>query len=196
MPIFDAKNEALSREILEQVQLERLQAVLNRVQRNVSWYRRQLQEARIGPGDIQSLADLSRLPMTPGKALAEGYPYSMFAVPLREVIRLHSVPGPDGRTLVVGHTRNDVRQWARLAARTLAAAGVSETDVVQICFGEGFFVEGMGFQYGAELLGASGHCLGPFSRRRHDQRRHGSATLLGAGFGDPVQYGLLRSDIR
>ncbi|HUW85155.1 MAG TPA: AMP-binding protein [Phycisphaerae bacterium] len=155
MPIFDAKNETLSREILGQVQIERLQAVLNRVQRNVSWYRRQLKEAGIGPGDVRSLDDLLRLPMTTGEALAEGYPYSMFAVPLREVIRLHSVPGPGGRMLVIGHTRNDVRQWARLAARTLAAAGVSETDVVQICFGEGFFVEAMGFQYGAELLGAS-----------------------------------------
>jgi len=155
MPIFDAKNETLSREIMEQLQLERLQAMLNRVQRNVSWYRRALAEVGIGLGDVQSLDDLRCLPLTTGQTLAQGYPYSMFAVPMREVIRLHSVAGPDGRTLVMGHTRNDVTHWARLAARTLSAAGVSETDVVQICFGQGFFVVAMGFQYGAELLGAS-----------------------------------------
>ena len=155
MPIFDVRNETLSRDLLNQLQLERLQAALNRAQRNVAWYRDALAEAGVSVEDVRALDDLRRLPMMTGETLIRAYPYGLFAVPLREIIRLHSVMGPAGETVVTGYTRNDVSQWTRLAARTLAAAGVSETDVVQIGFAQGFFAEAMGFQFGAELLGAS-----------------------------------------
>jgi len=61
----------------------------------------------------------------------------MFALPLAEVIRLHSTVGPRGRPLVIGHTRNDLTHWGRLAARQLTAAGATSHDVIQICYEAG-----------------------------------------------------------
>lgn len=150
MTIFDPANEALRPDLREQVQLERLQALLARVRRNVRRYREQLGDLR-----LESLADVERLPFTSPEDLVHAFPYGMFALPLREVIRLHSAVGPGGRQLVVGHTRNDLGHWARLAARQLVAAGVNSSDVIQICFGGGFFGQSLGCLLGAELIEAS-----------------------------------------
>ncbi len=149
-PIFDRANETRRPELLEQIQLERLQALLARLRRNVRRYREQLNDAH-----VETLADLARLPVTRPADLVAAFPYGMFALPLREVVRLHSAVGPDGKQLVVGHTRNDLQQWGRLVARQLVAAGVSTSDVVQICFGGGFFAQALGYMLGAELVGAS-----------------------------------------
>ena len=127
MPIFDVRNETLSRDLLNQLQLERLQAALNRAQRNVAWYRDAMAEAGVSVEDVRALDDLRRLPMMTGETLVRAYPYGLFAVPLREIIRLHSVMGPAGETVVTGYTRNDVSQWTRLAARTLAAKSSTKT---------------------------------------------------------------------
>ena len=147
--VFDRANETLRPELLEQVQLERLQALLARLRRNVRRYRELLDNGR-----VEALADLGHLPVTTPADLVEAFPYGMFALPLREVVRLHSVVGPSGRQLVIGHTRNDLQQWGRLVARQLIAAGVTSSDVVQICFGGGFFSQALGYMRGAELTGA------------------------------------------
>src|SRR5512137_1166070 len=112
MKVFDRRYELMSRPELEQLQLERLQALLVRLKRNVRRYREKLGELR-----VESLADLGRLPFTTPEELAESFPYGLFAFPLREIIRLVSTPGPDGQPLVIGHTRNDLVHWGRLAAR-------------------------------------------------------------------------------
>ncbi|OPZ30587.1 MAG: Phenylacetate-coenzyme A ligase [Lentisphaerae bacterium ADurb.BinA184] len=148
-PLFERDREALRADQLEQLQLERLQALLARLRRNVRRYRELLGDAR-----VESLADLGRLPATTPENLVEAFPYGMFALPLREVIRLHSTVGPDGRQIVVGHTRNDLDQWGRLVARQLVAAGVTGNDVLQICFGGGFFGQALGYMRGAEVAGA------------------------------------------
>jgi phenylacetate-CoA ligase len=147
--IFDRANETLRPEQLEQVQLERLQALLARLRRNVRRARDLLGEAR-----VEALADLARLPFTTPASLVEAFPYGLFALPLREVVRLHSTVGPEGRQLVVGHTHNDLTVWSRLAARQLVAAGVTSTDVIQVCFGGGFFGQALGYMGGAQLVGA------------------------------------------
>jgi phenylacetate-CoA ligase len=79
----------------------------------------------------------------------------MFAFPLREVIRLHSGVGPEGRPLVIGHTRNDLSLWGGLVARQLAAGGVTASDVIQICLGGGTYPGASGYVLGAELIEAS-----------------------------------------
>jgi phenylacetate-CoA ligase len=133
-------------EQLEQVQLERLQALLARLKRNVRRYRELL-----GNTTVNALADLPGLPVTSAADLLDAFPYGMFALPLREVVRLHSAVGPAGRQLVCGYTRNDLENWARLVARQLAAAGVTTNDVLQICFGGVFLGQSLGYTRGAEL---------------------------------------------
>jgi phenylacetate-CoA ligase len=155
MSIWDPRNESMPRGDLEQLQLERLQATLNRVQRSVAFYRRRFEESGFDPGEFRGLDDLRRLPFTTRAELAEHHPYGLFAVPLREVVRLHASAAAGGRPVVVGHTARDIRTWGELAARVLAGAGVTRDDVVQVAFDYGIFPDGFGFHYGAERIGAS-----------------------------------------
>ncbi len=155
MNIWDKNHECMPREELEQLQLERLQATLNRVYKNVSCYRNKFNAAGIIPEDVQSLADLSRLPFTVKEDLRLNYPYGMFAVPLREVVRIHSSSGTTGKPTVVGYTRHDLDTWSNLVARFMTAAGVTHDDVVQIAFGYGLFTGAFGLHYGTETIGAS-----------------------------------------
>ncbi len=153
--IWDPQHECMPREELEQLQLERLQATLNRAHENVTCYCTKFNEQGIVPEDITSLADLSKLPFTTKEDLRLNYPYGMFAVPLREVVRIHSSSGTTGKPTVVGYTKNDLRTWSNLVARFMTAAGVTHDDVVQIAFGYGMFTGAFGLHYGSETIGAA-----------------------------------------
>jgi phenylacetate-CoA ligase len=155
MQIWDPTYECMPREEMEQLQLERLQATLNRVYKNVTCYRNKFKALGIVPEDVESLADLSKLPFTTKEDLRLNYPYGMFAVPLREVVRIHSSSGTTGKPTVVGYTKNDVKVWSNLVARFMTAAGVTHDDVVQIAFGYGLFTGAFGLHYGSETIGAS-----------------------------------------
>ncbi|MRR52909.1 MAG: phenylacetate--CoA ligase [Deltaproteobacteria bacterium] len=155
MKIWDPLHECMPREDLEQLQLERLQATLNRVHRSVACYKKKFDEAGINPEEIRSLDDLAQLPFTTKEDLRLNYPYGMFAVPLREVVRIHSSSGTTGKPTVVGYTKNDIHTWSNLVARFMTAAGVTHDDVVQIAFGYGMFTGAFGLHYGSETIGAS-----------------------------------------
>ncbi|HET6420321.1 MAG TPA: phenylacetate--CoA ligase [Geobacteraceae bacterium] len=155
MQIWDPTYECMPREELEQLQLERLQATLNRVYKTVTCYRKKFDEAGIVPEEIKTFKDLAKLPFTAKEDLRLNYPYGMFAVPLREVVRIHSSSGTTGKPTVVGYTKNDIKSWANLVARFMTAAGVTHDDVVQIAFGYGLFTGAFGLHYGAEAIGAS-----------------------------------------
>ena len=152
---WEPDKECMDREELEQLQLERLQATLNRVYGHVPFYRKRFDAMGISPEDITSLSDLSRLPFTTKEDLRDNYPYGLFAVPMREVVRVHASSGTTGSPTVVGYTRNDIKTWSNLVARILVAGGVTKDDVVQIAFGYGLFTGAFGLHYGAERLGAS-----------------------------------------
>jgi len=153
--IWDRKTECMPREEIEQLQLERLQSTLNRVYRNVAFYKKRFDRLKIGPDEIQSVQDLAQFPLTMKEDLRESYPYGMFALPLREVVRIHSSSGVTGKPTVTGYTKNDLHHWSQLTARVLAAGGVTKDDVVQITFKYGLFTGAFGLHYGAELIGAS-----------------------------------------
>ncbi len=148
--IYDRRYETLSAAEREQFQWERLQALLNRLQRNVRRYREKLEGSK-----IESLADLSSLPFTTAEELADAFPYGLFSFPLREIIRIHSTVGPEGKPLVIGHTRNDLIHWGRLVARQLVAAGVTANDVIQISLGGNATAGSSGFALGGEQVEAS-----------------------------------------
>jgi phenylacetate-CoA ligase len=152
---WEAEKECMAREALEQLQLERLQSTLYRVGTHVPFYRRKFEELRVDYDHFRDLRDLRRLPFTSKHDLRENYPYGLFAVPLRDVVRIHSSSGTTGLATVVGYTRNDIKNWANLVARILTAAGVTADDVIQNAFGYGLFTGGFGLHYGAERIGAS-----------------------------------------
>jgi phenylacetate-CoA ligase len=152
---WEPDKECMDREEIEQLQIERLQATLNRVYAHVPFYRKKFDQTGVAPEDILALSDLARLPFTTKDDLRGNYPYGMFAVPLREVVRIHASSGTTGMSTVVGYTRNDIKTWSNLVARVLTAGGVTKDDVVQISFGYGLFTGGFGLHYGAERVGAS-----------------------------------------
>ncbi len=153
--IWDPLNECLGREELQMLQLSRLRDTLNRVSRNVPRYQEKFKEAGVDPRGIHTLNDLAHLPFTTKDDLRIGYPYGMFAVPMRDVVRIHSSSGTTGKPTVVGYTRQDLQTWTELAARFMTAAGVTEDDIVHIAFGYGLFTGAFGLHYGAERIGAS-----------------------------------------
>jgi phenylacetate-CoA ligase len=152
---WEPEKETMEREELEQLQLERLEATLSRVQMNVPFYRRKFDELGIDTDDIRSIGDIRKLPFTTKNDLRDNYPYGLFAVPLREVVRIHASSGTTGMSTVVGYTKNDIKTWSNLVARVLTAGGITKDDVIQIAFGYGLFTGGFGIHYGAEKVGAS-----------------------------------------
>ncbi len=147
--------ECMDREELAQHQLERLQGTLNRVAQNVPFYRERFEKIGFDPDELGSVEDLRRLPLTEKSHLVDAYPYGLLAVPLREVVRLHGTGGSGNGAIVMGYTKNDIKTWSNLTARTLVAGGVTKDDVVQITFDYGLLTGALGVHYGAERLGAS-----------------------------------------
>ena len=155
MPIWNPRIETAPRADIEQLQLERLQAIVNRIWERVPFYRRRFEELGFMPEHLRSLDDLRLLPFTLKEDLRRGYPYDLFAVPLREVVRVHASSGTTGPPTVVGYTKNDVRHWRELVARVLSAGGITKDDVIQISFSYGLLTTAFGLHQGAEEIGAS-----------------------------------------
>ena len=153
--IYNEEFETLPREVLEALQLKRLQQVVQRVYHTVGHYRAAFDEAGVKPDDIKSLADLARLPFTTKQDLRDNYPFGLFAVPMSSVVRLHASSGTTGRATVVGYTKRDIDIWSELMARCFAAAGLNKNDIIHNAYGYGLFTGGLGAHYGAERLGAS-----------------------------------------
>ncbi|HKQ78929.1 MAG TPA: phenylacetate--CoA ligase [Blastocatellia bacterium] len=147
--------ETIAPRDMEKLQVERLRSCIERLSKTVPFYKAKLSEAGVTAESIRSLEDLSRLPFTTKNDLRDHYPFDLLAVPMKEVIRLHASSGTTGKPTVVAYTRNDMNLWSELMARTYAAAGVTEDDVVHNAYGYGLFTGGLGFHYGAERLGAT-----------------------------------------
>ena len=152
--IWDPLHECLERKDLERLQLERLRSTLERVAK-VPCYKDKFAASGISPGDIHSLDDMAKLPFTTKEDLRQNYPYGMFAVPMRDVVRIHSSSGTTGKPTVVGYSRKDLDDWSGLVARFMTAAGVLPDDIVHIAFGYGLFTGAFGLHYGAELIGSA-----------------------------------------
>jgi phenylacetate-CoA ligase len=151
MPNF----ETMSRDDLAQLQIEKLQTTLNRVYRNVAFYKHALDAHAVEIEKVRTLADIRELPFTTKEDLRTSYPYDMFALPLRDIVRIHASSGTTGKPIVVGYSKNDILHWSELVARELAWAGITEHDVVQIGFTYSLFTGGLGYHFGAEKIGAS-----------------------------------------
>lgn len=155
MSYWDIEKECMPREYLEKLQLRRLKETVYRVYAFVPAYKAKMDEAGIRPDDINSLEDLQRLPFTTKQDLRDNYPFGLFAVPMSEVVRVHSSSGTTGKPTVVGYSKKDIDTWAELMARALTSAGATRHSIIQNSYGYGLFTGGLGVHYGAERLGAS-----------------------------------------
>ena len=144
--------ETLSRSRLEKLQMERLQQTLARCMR-IPFYKQRFAACGLRLEDIRTLDDVRKLPFTTKQDLRDNYPFGLSAVPLEEVVRLHSSSGTTGTPTVILHTQHDLDEWANAVARCLYMVGLRKGDIFQNSSGYGMFTGGLGFQYGAERLG-------------------------------------------
>ncbi|MGL5675676.1 MAG: phenylacetate--CoA ligase family protein [Cellulosilyticaceae bacterium] len=149
------KEETLSKDEMVALQSERLIDMVGRVYENVPFYKKKMDDIGLQVGDIKGIEDLDKLPFTTKQDLRDNYPYGMFAVPMKQVVRVHASSGTTGQPTVVGYTKDDITLWSDCMARLLCGMGATDEDIIQNALGYGFFTGGLGFHYGAERLGAT-----------------------------------------
>lgn len=147
--------ETMSREDLEALQLERLQALVKRVYQKIPFYKESFDKAGVNPEDIKSLADLIKLPFTVKQDMRDAYPFGLFAVPRKDVVRVHCSSGTTGTATVVGYTQKDLENWGDCFARALYGAGCGPDSTLQIAYGYGLFTGGLGAHNGGERAGCT-----------------------------------------
>ena len=150
-----SKEETLPREQIEKLQLERLQETVTRVYEKVPAYRKKMDDVGIQPQDIQTLADLAKLPFVTKQDMRDNYPFGLFAVDRDELVRIHASSGTTGKPTVVGYTQKDLETWTECVSRIACMGGASKQDIAQICFGYGMFTGALGLHYGLENIGAA-----------------------------------------
>lgn len=153
--IWNREMECAKRQDIEEIQLERLKKTVALCYERVPHYKKKFDEIGLRPEHIKTLKDLKHVPFTTKDDLRENYPYGMFAVPMREVVRVHASSGTTGRPTVVGYTKNDLETWSEIMARVICATGANEEDIAQISFGYGLFTGAFGLHYGLEKVGAT-----------------------------------------
>ncbi|WP_407356492.1 phenylacetate--CoA ligase family protein [Methanolobus sp. WCC5] len=154
MRYWQPKYETMKKEELAELQSKRLKKTAAAVYENVAFYRDRFRQLGIGPDDIGSVDDISKLPMTRKTDLRDNYPFGLFAVPKKDVVRIHASSGTSGKPTVVGYTKNDIETWSDLMARNLTMVGLDNNDVFQNAVNYGLFTGGLGFHYGVERIGA------------------------------------------
>jgi phenylacetate-CoA ligase len=182
MAIWDPQHETIDRERLEELQLARLRAMLPRLYERVPFSRAALDGAGIAAEEFPSLTlgDLRRLPFTEKNDFRDAYPYGLFAVPLDEVVEIHSSSGTTGKAVVGGYTRADLDTWTELVCRLVVAVGGGPGDVAQIAFGYGMFTGGFGLHYGMQKAGVAVLPIsaGNTSRQIKLMRDYGTTILV------------------
>jgi len=153
--IWNKEIECMSRENMRALQSERLKQLVQHVYQNVAFYRRKMDEIGVKPTDINSIDDIVKLPFTYKTDLRDNYPFDLFAVPMKEIVRVHASSGTTGKPTTVGYTKKDIENWREVVARCLTMAGISSDDVMQVSYGYGLFTGGLGVHYGAETVGCT-----------------------------------------
>ncbi len=153
--IWNPEAECMPSDKLRAHQSARLAETVKRVYENVPAYKKKFDDAGVKPEDIKSIDDLGKLPFTYKQDLRDNYPYGLFTVPLDDIVRIHASSGTTGKQTVVGYTRNDLKIWGEVMARTLGAGGVTHKDIGHISYGYGLFTGGLGGHIGSETLGCA-----------------------------------------
>lgn len=155
MAIWNPEMECATQREMEAIQLERLKNTVRTAYDHVPMYREKMDKAGVRPSHIQSLKDITKIPLTSKLELREQYPFKLLAVPMREVVRIHASSGTTGQPITAGYTRGDLAMWAENIARLATAGGVTQDDIAQISFGYTLFTGAFGLHGGLEKIGAA-----------------------------------------
>jgi phenylacetate-CoA ligase len=149
--------------------LKNLQNLVNRLEEKSPFYQKRFQEAGVKAADIKTMEDFERLPFTDKNDLRNAYPLGLQAVPDSEVVRIHSSSGTTGQPVIIPYTAKDVADWAEMFSRCYLYAGMTNEDRIQITPGYGLWTAGIGFQAGAEKMGAMAIPMGPGNTQKQLQ---------------------------
>lgn len=155
MPMWNPEYESMARDELERLQAERLKNIAAYAYNRTEIYRRKFDALGVKPEEIKGLDDLRRLPFTTKQDLRDEYPFSNFAVPMDEIVRIHASSGTTGKPTVGGYSRKDLDLWAEVMARTVTSCGVTSKDIAHNAYGYGLFTGGLGFHLGFQTVGAT-----------------------------------------
>ena len=149
--------------------LKNLQALVKRLEEKSPFYQQRFKDAGVVAADVKTMADFENLPFTDKSDLRNAYPLGLQAVPDSEVVRIHSSSGTTGQPVIIPYTAGDVADWAEMFARCYRYAGMTEEDRIQITPGYGLWTAGIGFQAGAEKMGAMAIPMGPGNTQKQLQ---------------------------
>ncbi len=153
--IRDPKIECMSSDEMAALQSRRLVDVVNRVYNNVDFYNKKMKDLGVEPGDIKGIEDIGKLPFTTKEDLRDNYPFGLLAIPKKDVVRVQGTSGTTGKLTLASYSQKDVDVWGECVARCLTMAGLTDEDIIHVCYGYGLFTGGMGLDYGAKALGAT-----------------------------------------
>lgn len=144
---------------MKESQFQLIKAQLEDLTGRESFYQKKLEGVDMGA--VQSQEDFENLPFTEKSDLRDAYPLGIQAVPDRDIVRIHSSSGTTGLPIIIPYTRQDVEDWAVMFERCYRTAGITDQDRIHITPGYGLWTAGIGFQAGAERLGAMAVPMGP-----------------------------------
>lgn len=152
--IREPKIECMSRDEMSVLQGKRLVDVVKRVYDNGTFYRNKMKLIGLEPGDIRGIEDIVKLPFTTKEDLRDNYPFGMITIPKKDIVRVQGTSGTTGKLTLASYSQKDVDVWGECVARCLTMAGLTEDDIIHVCYGYGLFTGGMGLDFGARELGA------------------------------------------
>lgn len=150
---YQKEIETMPREELKALQNERLVKQVKNVYENNAYYRKKMEEKGVTPEDIKGIEDLYKLPFLSKDDLREAYPYGLLSRPLSQCVRIQSTSGTTGKRVVAFYTQHDIDLWEDCCARAIMAAGGTNEDVCQVCYGYGLFTGGPGLNGGSHKVG-------------------------------------------
>ncbi len=150
---YQPEIETASREEILRIQNEKIVKQVKHVYENVPYYKKLMDEKGVTPDDIKSVDDIKKLPFLTKNDLREAYPYGLLGTDLKNCVRIQSTSGTTGKRVVAFYTQNDIDLWEECCARAIVAAGGTNEDVCQVCYGYGLFTGGPGLNGGSHKVG-------------------------------------------
>ncbi len=179
--IWNKERECMKREAVRELQKERLKQQAEYAYERVSSVKMKFDAVGLKPSHIKTLKDIEHIPFTTKADMRDAFPYGLFAVPMKEIVRIHASSGTTGRATAVGYTKNDLNSWSEVVARIACAGGAQKYDIAQISFGYGLFTGALGLHYGLEQLGATVIPVssGNTERQVRMMQEYGTTILVG-----------------
>ncbi len=152
---YQPEIETMPREQLRDLQLERMQWCVQYAYDNIDFFHSSFKAAGIEPGDLKTIEDITKFPFVVKQDIRNAYPYGMFAVSKKYVARIHASSGTTGQATILGHTKNDLKNWGDCFARGIYMAGGDDRSTIQVSYGYGLFTGGLGAHGGGEAAGCT-----------------------------------------